>query len=882
MKLASQLRSWLRSLFARDQRDREIGAEFTFHIDEYACELESGGVPRAEALRQARLKFGSVSSLSEDCREATRSSLVETFVQDLRFGARSMLRSPGFTVIAVLALALGIGANAAIFSVVNAVLLRPLAYQDSDRLVTILHNGNGPVSPANFADWQAQAKSFEAMADAEVSSVDVTNIDTPEHVEALAITQNMLPMLGVQPLLGRWFAPGEDKAGAPPVVLLSYRYWQDRFGGDPSAIGKQITADGKSFTVIGVMPKTFAFAPFWATKAQLWFPFVLHNLDDRGFNSTRVFARLASGVTIGQAQAEMAGITARLDQQFPGTNKDITVTSLKEKVVGRVQAPLLILFASVGLVLLIACANVAHMLLARAAARQKEFAVRTAIGASRARLVRQFLTENLLLSALGGLTGLALAYAGVRALVALAPAELPRVNSVTIDAPVVAFLIGVTALCSVAFGLAPALQSSTVHLSETLKESGRGTSDSAGKHRLRAFLVISEFALALILLTGAGLLARSFVALRSIDPGFEPHHVLSMIVSIKGAPEFPAGPREAFYRELLDRVRALPGVESAGAVNHLPIEGDVWGWGYRVADKPIPPPQETPDAIYRVASPGYFEAMRLPIVMGRAIAAGDVAAAQHVAVVNEAFAKKMWPAENPLGKRLTFNTEPEDWLTIVGVSKNAVQSDWTAPADPEVFTATTQDGRFLGTVPRDTFHSTTLVIRTTGDPAALTNSVKSLVWSMDKNLPISDVVTMDEVVATANAEPRFELTLLAAFASVALLLAAVGIYGVMSYTVSRRTHEIGIRVSLGAGTAEILKLVFREAIALAGTGLVIGLVGALLLSRLMSGLLYGVHPTDPLTFVGVAALLLFVAALATYFPARRAILVDPMVALRYE
>jgi predicted permease len=882
MKFASQLRSWWRSLFTRDERDREMGDEFAFHIDSYASELRSRGLSRDEALRQARLKFGGVSALSEDCREANGASFVETFVQDLRFGARSMRRAPGFTAIAVIALALGIGANAAIFSVVNAVLLRPLAYQDSDRLVTILHNGNGPVSPANFADWQAQAKSFAAMGAAESHSTDVTNIDTPEHVDALAITQSTLPMLGVAPMLGRWFAPGEDKAGAAHVVILSYSYWQQRFGGEPSAIGKQLTIDGNSYTVIGVMPQSFAFAPFWSTKAKMWFPLVLHNLDDRGFNSTRAFARLAPGVTIGQARAEMAGITSRLDKEFPGTNADITVTPLKEKVVGKVQAPLLILLAAVGLVLLIACANVAHMLLARAAARQKEFAVRTAIGASRGRLIRQFLTENLLLSALGGLAGLLLSFWGVRALVALAPAELPRLQSVAIDSRVLAFLIAITALCSVAFGLAPALQSSSVNLSDTLKESGRGTSESAGKSRLRGFLVVSEFALALILLVGAGLLARSFSALRSIDPGFNPHHVLSMVVSVKGSPEFASGPREAFYRGLLERVRALPGVESASAVNHLPIEGDAWGWGYRVADKPLPAPENTPSAIYRVAAPDYFATMRIPIVMGRAIDANDIMASQHVAVVNQKFANTMWPGENPLGKRLTFNVPPEDWLTIVGVSKDAVEYDWSAPADPEVYSAALQNRKFLGADSPDAITYITLVVRTTGEPAALANAVKSLVWIFDKNLPISQLVTMDEVVSTANAEPRFELMLLAVFAAVALCLAAVGIYGVMSYTVSRRTHEIGIRVSLGAGTAEILRLVFREALILAGTGLVIGVVGAVLLSRLMAGILYGVRPTDPVTFVGVAALLLFVAAIATYFPARRAMLVDPMVAIWYE
>ncbi len=877
----------LRSLFQSSARREEFAtgmdAELRFHIDAYVEDLMRSGISHEDAMRRARLEFGGFDKTKEECLDAAGANLFETFLQDLRFGARSMLRAPGFTIVAILALALGIGANAAIFTVVNSVLLRPLAYNDSDRLVTILRSETGPVSPANFIDWQAQSKSFESMGAAEMRSVNLSNVSSPERVEGLRISQSILPMLGVPPLLGRWFTAGADKQGADHEVILSYAFWQRHFGGDPAVVGKPLTLDGETFTIVGVMPQGFRFAPFWATKSELWMPFVLHHVTDRGFNSARVFGRLARGVSLGQARAEFAGITSNLDAQFPGTNRGITITPLKEKVVGKVQAPLLILMAAVGLVLLIACANVAHMLLARSAARQKELAVRTAIGASRGRLVRQFLTENLLLSATGGVLGLVLAVWGTRALVALSPAELPRLDSIAVDAHAVIFLIAITVLCSVAFGLAPALQASAVNLAETLKESGRGTSDGIGRNRLRSLLVISEFALALLLLVGAGLLTRSFAALRSVDPGFNPRSVLSMVVSVAGSAEEPQTAREAFYRNLLERVRALPGVESVGAINHLPLDGDQWGVGYLVGGRPVPAPQDMPSAVYREAAPGYFETMRLPILEGRAIEATDTMTMPHVVVVNQRFAHDVWPNEDPVGKRLTFDTDRgnQDWLTVVGVSKNAAQSDWAAQIEPEVYRAALQDPNFLGEK-NSAVSYITLVVRATSDPAALTNSVKSAVWSFDHNLPISEVVTMDGVVAEANAQPRFEMLLLAVFAAVALTLAAVGIYGVMSYSVTRRTHEIGVRMSLGASRWQVLLLVLRQGLTLAGIGLGIGLIGALLLSRLMAGLLFGVHPNDPLTYIGVGGLLLVVALVAAYVPARRAMRTDPIIALRYE
>jgi putative ABC transport system permease protein len=535
-------------------------------------------------------------------------------------------------------------------------------------------------------------------------------------------------------------------------------------------------------------------------------------------------------------------------------------------------------------VLLMACANVAHMLLARAASRQKEIAVRSALGAGRTRVVRQFVTENLLLAGLGGALGLLLAFWGTRALVALSPASIPGVETVTLDGSVVLFLFAITVLTSIAFGLAPALQASAVNLSDALKETGRGSSDGMQRNRLRSFLVASEFALALLLLIGAGLMVRSFFALQSVDPGFNPHNVLSMVVSVAGSNEAAMGNREIFYRQLLERVRAIPGVESAAGINHLPLAGDLWGWPFVIEGRPKPRPGDFPGGVYRIATPGYFHTMRIPLLRGRDIAETDTKNAPGVVVLNEKAAHSYWPGEDPIGKRISFDADSSDmptWLTIVGIVKDAKQGDWAAKPDEEVYLAAFQNRQFLG-APESHSSYLTLVARTTGDAAALTQVLKDTVWSFDRNLPISQVITMDEVVAAANAQPRFEMLLLGIFGAVALLLAAVGIYGVMSYAVSRRTHEIGIRVSLGASRADVVLLVIRQGMVLALIGSAVGIVAALGLSRLMKSLLYGVKPIDPLIFCGVTILLMIVAVAASYLPARRAMRVDPMIALRYE
>jgi putative ABC transport system permease protein len=806
-------------------------------------------------------------------------------LQDLRYGTRGLFRTPGFTAIAAITLALGIGANTAIFGVVNAVLLRPLAYKDADRLVTVLHNGANPVAVANYIDWRDQSHSFEAMAAAEYWGANLTGRDSAEHLTGLRVTQNLLPMLGIEPMLGRLFIPGEDRKGSEHEAVLSYRLWQRRFNRDPNVLGKAITLDSQGYIVVGVMPPSFKFAPFWATRAELWVPMAfgdrIHNRDGA---SLRIFARLKPGVALAQARADISTIAGRLERQYPGTNRGVVVTPLKENVVGNVQTPLLIVLCAVGFVLLIACANVAHMLLARTSDRQREIAVRTALGAARSRVIVQFLTENLLLAALGAVAGLLLALAGTKALVTLSPAYIPRVEMVGLDGHVILFLLGITIFTVVVFGLAPAMQAAGANVSGALKEGGRGDSGGIRLNRLRNFLVASEFALAFMLLIGAGLMIRSFFALASVDPGFNPHNVLSMIVSVAGTKEAGPNQRAIFYRQLLEQVRTSPGVKSAGGINHLPLAGDTWGIAFAIEGRPKVRPGESPKAVYRVAMPGYFETMRLPLRRGRAITDNDDARAPGVVVINERAARAYWPGQDPIGKRITFDDDkrtPPTWMTIIGVSANARQSDWAAEPSPEVYLAALQNRDFLGETGSHISYIT-LVVRTAGDPAEVAVAVKNLVGSFDRNLPVSEVFTMDRVVADANAQPRFEMLLLGVFAAVALLLAAVGIYGVMNYSVSRRTREIGIRVSLGASRADVLRMVLGQGMMQAAAGAAVGVAGALLLSRFIAKMLYGVPPTDSLTFSGAALVLGGAALLASGAAARKAIRIEPMVALRSE
>ncbi len=882
------------NLFRARHAERELAREIDSHLAMLQEDFERRGLSSEEAKQAARRAYGGVEQAKELQREARSFVLIEHLVNDVRYGGRNLLRTPGFTAVAVIALALGIGANTAIFSVVNAVLLRPLAYKDADRLVTVLHYGTGPVATANYIDWRDQSRSFEAMGAADSWGANLTNSDPSdsnpaERLLGLKVTQNLLPLLGIEPLLGRLFVRGEDQEGADHEAILSYPFWQRRFNRDPNVLGKPIILNGEAYIVVGVMPPAFQFAPFWATHSELWVPDAFgEGIHNRGGNHLRVFARLKPGVTLAQARADIATVTGRLEKQYPATNRSVVVTPLKENVVGKIETPLLMLMGAVGFVLLIACANVAHMLLARTSDRQKEIAVRVVLGAGRSRVIAQFLTENLLLAAAGASTGLLLALGGTKALVALSPAYIPRVDVVGIDAHVVLFLICITVLTALAFGLTPAMHAAAGNLSDSLKEGGRGDSDGIRRNRLRSFLVASEFALAFMLLIGAGLMIRSFYALQSVDPGFNPHNVFSIVVSVDGTKEAEPNRRAIFYRELLENVTTLPGVNSVGAINHLPLAGDLWDRGFTIEGRPKPRPGEEPDAVYRIVMPGYFQTMRLPIRRGRAITDHDDIRTPGVVIINERAAHEYWPGEDPIGQRITIdddkNSQPT-WLTVIGVVANAKQRDWAAIPDPEIYLPALQDADFLGNsgAPIATHMMyITLVVRADGNPADLVSAVKQAVWSFDRNLPISDVFTMERLVAETNSQPRFEMLLLGAFGAVALLLAAVGIYGVMNYSVSRRTREIGIRISLGASRAHLLRMVIRQGMVQALAGTATGIAASLLLSKLMTKMLYGVQPTDPVTFAAVAIVLSSAALLAICVPARKATRIEPMVALRKE
>jgi putative ABC transport system permease protein len=819
--------------------------------------------------------------------------MIETLLQDIRYGTRLLLKKPGFTIVAVMAVALGIGANTAAFSVVNNVLLRPLAFAEPDRIVTVLQSGSRPVSPANFLDWREQSHSFERMSAAEVWSPIMTGRDTPEQIRALSMGDGLVSLLGVQPLRGRYFEAGDYAPGHERVVVLSYGLWQRRFGSDPAVMGQTLTLDGRSYTVIGIMPPQFQFPPFWASKTEMWAPLNLSDrADNRRASSLRVFARLKPGVTREEAQAEMDAVSERLAGAYPDANAGLTakVESMHEKVVGDLRPALLVLMAVVGFVLLIACANVANLLLARSAVRQKEIVIRSALGASRSRVIRQLITESLMLSMLGGLLGLLLAFWGIDMLRALLQGSssdfsvrMPRLNEVGLDLHTLGFGLLLSQLTGIIFGLAPALQLSRPNLNETLKEGGRAATEGARARRLRNALVVSEVAIAFILLVGAGLMMRSYIGLQAIDPGFNADNVLTFTVSLAGAKDRVGPGREAFYKELTERLESLPGARSVSAVNHLPLAGDVWGTDLSIEGRPIPVPGEEINSTYRVCRPHYFSTMGISLIAGRDFTDRDVMDAPGVVIINETLARRHWPGEDPVGKRITLMDPRRDprWLTVTGVVRDVKQREWTGEPKNELYLPFQQArSYFEGTQPFSSYM--TMIVRTSIDPTMLAEAARNTVWSIDRNLPVSDIASLDQVVSDAVWQERFNLQLIGIFAALAMILAAVGIYGVLSFSVAQRTQEIGIRMAMGAQQSDVLKLVIGQGMALAAAGVAIGLLGAFALTRWLSSLLYGVSATDPLTFAGISLLFGAVALLASYIPARKATNVDPMIALRQE
>ena len=861
---------------------RDLDEEMRMHLELRAEEERARGLPPRAAHRAAQRRFGNRTLLREAGGDAWGWNWLLHLAQDVRFALRTMRRSPGFTAVAVLALALGIGANTAIYSVVDGVLLRSLPYADEDGLVVVLHGGDYPVAPANFRDWREQSRAFERMGAAQYWTANLMSESGSEQIMALQITADVLPLLGVQPAMGRSFTADEEVPGNDRSVILGHALWQRRFAGDPAILGRKLNLGGRPFTVVGVMPESFRFAPFWATKAEMWVPlaFPPDVAASRVHNSLRPFARLRPGVSLEAAQADIAAITGRLERAFPGTNQDVTVMSLKEKVVGPIRPQLVVLLCTVAFVLFIACANLAHLLLARAAARQREHAVRAALGASRSRLVRQLLTESILFAVLGGAAGLVLALWGVPLLVALQPGDIPRLEEVGVDGRALLFMVAVSLLSGFAVGLAPALQASRVDLAPSLKDGGRGAGDGRRKARLRGLLVVSQVALTLALLVGAGLMIRTFAALRAIDPGFDPEDVVTMTVSLAGSSQAAPARRIGFFEELVREVEAQPGVTSASIINHLPLAGDTWSMRYAVEGRPPPAPGQEPRAIYRVVMPGYFETMKIPLVRGRDVSAADAERAPAAVVVNERLARTQWPGQDPIGKRIDIEGTGR-WLTVVGVAKDARQASWSAPSQSEVYIPFGQGQMYLEILSEARMYMT-LVARTGIDPAATVPAIQRAVRGLDAHVTLSDVHTMERVVELANARPRFYLVLLAAFAGLALTLAFIGIYGVMSYSVSQRTHEIGVRMALGARRRDVLLLVLRQTLIMTVAGIAIGLAASVALARLMASLVYGVSPVDPLTLVSVAGLLALVAAAATYVPARRATRIEPMIALRSE
>ena len=812
----------------------------------------------------------------------------ERFWQDLRFGARTLRRSPGFAVIALLTLSLGIGANAAIFSVVNAVLLRPLPWAEPDRAVMIWSRwvafDKTWVSTGEVVQYRRRARTLSSVAAWSDGQVNLTGDGDPERVAAADVTSNIFSTLGVQPLIGRTFSEKEDVPNGPALVVLGHALWQRRYNSDRNLVGRTIQINGRPFEVIGIMPDDFALPTDFQNPqtTQLWSPLQMDPASmDHGNHGLYAAARLAPGATVAQAADELRGIAAAMTKEglYPVPMQFSTVTlSLSDEVVGTVRRSVWLLFGAVGFLLLIACANVANLLLARAEARQREIAVRSALGAAGWRVVSQLLTESLVLSGLSAIAGLLLAFAGVRFLAWWNPANIPRVANVTLDLPVLLFTAGMAIVTSVLFSIVPALRALSPDLADSLKDGAQSVSGGGRGQRFRNALVIVEMALAVVLLVGAGLMIRSLWALQRVPLGLDPSGVLTMRVALPETaypkPEQVVG----FFEQLNERIRQLPGVRAAGAARSLPLGSTIGDFGLQVEGYQ-PPPGTNAKGDWQIATDGYLEAMGERVVRGRTIMPADTADGMLVALINEEMSRLYWNGRDPIGGRLKIGGNAQrPWVTVVGVVADVRHNGITDRVKEKFYVPHRQWHRSVGFPMR----GMTLVVKSSGDPAAQTASVRQAIRALDPNLPIADVRTMDTVVDATLSTPRFTGILLGVFATLALILSAIGIYGVLSYVVSRRTREIGIRVAIGAGRGEVLRLILRSGLGLALTGVVIGTLAAIWTSRLMRNMLHDVSPTDPITFAAVGAGLALVAILASLVPAWRATRVDPVVALKAE
>ncbi|MEY2564878.1 MAG: hypothetical protein QOH88_3071 [Verrucomicrobiota bacterium] len=880
MPFFSRTGSLLRNAARRNQIDRELSEEVGSFVELLTQEKMKEGMNELEARRAATMEIGGVEQVKEEVRASRSGFAFETFLQDIRYGMRSLLKKPGFTLTAIIALALGIGANTAIFSVINGVLLRSLSYANPDSIVmlwernisgTILQN---VVSPANFLDWQKQSKSFEQMAAVADLRVNLTGgTGEPEEIKVQLVSQPFFASLGVQPLVGRSFLPEEDKTGNDLVIVLSHELWQTRFASDPHILGKQATINGRLRTIVGVMPAGFHFLD---NQVRAWVPLALdpaYDYRNKTGRYLRTVARLKPGVAVQQAQAELAGIAKQLEQAFPEKNTGwgVNVVPMHEQVVGEIRPILVILLAAVAFVLLIACANVANLLLARAASRQKELALRAALGAGRMRLVRQMMTESVLLSLMGGVVGVLLAFWGIQSLIGFGPDNIPRLNEISIDLRVLSFTFGISLLCGVLFGLIPALQASRPDLNDALKEGSRG-STGGRSGMFRNVFVIAEVSLALVLLIGAGLMIRSFMRLQSVETGFNPENVLTMRLQLpkKKYPE----PQQIvdFFKQAQQRIAELPGVQAVGAISYLPLTGGLASRdAFKIAGQPAPLPGQEPGVEVRVITPSYFRAMGIPLLKGRLLDERDTKESR-VLLINETMAKRYFPGVDPVGKQMEVFWDGSGPDEIVGVVGDIHESTLNKEAEPAIYWSH----------PRESYSGMALVVRASGDASRFAAAVQKEIRALDPDQPVSDVRTMKEVIAKSIARPRFNTLLLSIFAGVALVLASVGLYGVMNYSATQRTHEVGIRMALGATRADIMRLVVGNGMLLTLIGIGLGVAASLMLTRVMASLLFGITATDFPTFLGVSVVLAAVALIANYIPARRATRVDPVIALHYE
>ena len=803
---------------------------------------------------------------------------METLWQDLHYGLRMLLKKPSFTLIAVLTLALGIGANTAIFSIVNTVLLKPLPYREPERLARLseVHRQKGltdvPVSAANIVDWQKQSKSFEEIAAYYGWSFNLIGGREPEQIEGLKITANLFPLLGLSPIQGRNFLPEENQPGRDQVVLLSYELWQRQFGADPKAIGQIISLDNEPFTIVGVMPPKTRFHG----RVDVWMPetaLATSAKTDRGARFMRVIARLKANVTLEQARAEMTAIDAHLPKAYADKEGwSISLTSLPDSIVGEIRPALWILLGAVGFVLLIACANVANLMLARAAGRHREFAIRAALGAGRLRLARQLFTESLLLTLAGGAAGLLLAMWCVDFFMKVGPQDIPRLSETSIDLRVVGFSLALAILTACLSGLAPVLRTLKIDLNESLKDSNKGLASSFRHNRARHLIVIAEVSLAFILLIGAGLMIKSFARLMQVDVGFAADNVLTMNIWL---PHYKYPQKQqwaAYFDQVLPTIKSIPEVKAVGAVTVAPLSGFYSLDSFNIEGRPAFSASDNAQAYMSVITPDYFRALGIRLQQGRFLTEQDREGAQRVALINETMARRYWPNENPIGQKIKFAHGPQSILEVVGVIGDIKQFGVEKTTLANVYVPNQQ-------MP---VSAMSLVIKTAQDPAKLTSIIRERIWTVDKDQPITRVLTMNEIYSQSVSQPRFYMLLLTIFAVIALVLAAVGIYGVMAYSAAQRTPEIGIRLALGAQQRDVLRLVLSQGMILVLIGTAIGLAGAGALTRILSGLLFNVTATDPAIFAVIALLLMSVALLACYIPARRAMKVDPMVALRYE